>query len=128
MPRGPTPDWRRRKEPVLDDYVFSSIAQAGGLGHHDQSTGFYAELHITGFETKDEADEYRRALFRSAHHLSRHGIADVSMHADPVKRGAAGYYVAFRAVDKTLARAHVLQRYGSDRSRWPYDPRAKVPV
>lgn len=126
MPKGPVPEWRRRKDPILDDYVLASVHKASG--QHHPETGFYAELHLVGFTTREEADEWRRALYRSAHYLSRHGIADVSMAADPPKRDTAGWKLVFRAVDKTMARAHVMRRYGTDRSRWPYDPRAKVSV
>lgn len=126
MPRGPVPDWRRRKEPVVDDWILASVQRAGGLGKHHPETGHYAELVITKLATREEADEYRRALFRCAHYLNRTRRAAVSMSADRPERTAAGYQVRFRAVDKTLARQHVMQRYGTDRSKWPYDPRARV--
>lgn len=126
MPRGPVPEWRRRKEPVLDDFIMASINQAGGLGRHHPETGHYATLHITGISTQEEAAEYVKALYRCAHHLNRHGIAPVSMSAKVRRAVDGGFFVEFRAIDKTLARAYVLQRYGSDRSRWPYDPRARA--
>ena len=56
--------------------------------------------------------------------MSRHGIAPVSMSAK-VERDGSGYKITFAAVDKTLAKAHVLAKYGSDRTKWPYDPRRK---
>jgi len=110
---------------VVDDWIMASVTQAGGLGKHHPETGHYAELIIRGLADREEADEYQRALYRCAHHMNRHGIAPVSMSAK-VERTADGYQVRFKAIDKTMARAHVLARYGTDRSRWPYDPRSRA--
>jgi len=126
MPRGPAPSWRVRKEPVVDHYILASVNQAGGLGRHHPQTGHYGTLVINDLADAAEADEYRRALYRCAHYLNRTGTAPLSMSADKPVRGINGRYsITFRAVDKTLARQHVLQRYGADRSRWPYDPRRR---
>lgn len=124
MPRGPAPGWRRRKEPVLDDHVMASVNQAGGLGQHHPQTGHYATLIIRGIDTRDEADEWSRALYRSAHYLARNKIADVSMSAK-IRRDGTKWLIEFRATDKTHARAYMLQKYGADRSKWPYDPRRR---
>jgi hypothetical protein len=124
MPRGPAPAWRARKEPVVDDWIMASVERAGGIGKHHPTTGHYAELVITDLADKAEADEYKRALFRCAHYLNRTGQAPLSMSAK-VERDGAKYKITFRAVDKTLARAHVLAKYGNDRSKWPYDPRRR---
>lgn len=125
MPRGPAPQWRARKQPVLDDYVLASVTQAGGPGKHHPETGHYAMLIIRGLADREEAGEWKRALFRCAHYLHRNGIADVSMSAD-IKRSGSGYLIEFRAVDKTIARQHVMAKYGTDRSKWPYDPRGRA--
>ena len=125
MPRSPAPQWRQRKEPVLDDYVLASIEQAGGHGKHHPETGHYATLVITGLADREEAAEYVRALNRAALFLHKYKRADVGMSAK-AERTATGYQVRFHAVDKTLARAHVLRKYGSDRSKWPYDPRRRI--
>ena len=124
MARSPAPEWRKRKEPVLDDWVLASIHQSGGLGRHHPETGHYGELVITDLADRDEAAEYVRALNRAALHLHRHQIADVGMSAK-VERSGERYQIRFKAVDKTLARKHVLERYGPDRSKWPYDPRRR---
>ena len=124
MPRGPSPAWRARKEPVVDDWILASVAKAGGLGKHHPQTGHYADLIIRGLADKEEAMEWRRALFRCAHYLNRTKQAPLSMSAK-IERDGKGYRIVFRAVDKTLARAHVLARYGPDRSKWPYDPRRR---
>jgi len=125
MPRSPVPEWRRRKEPIVDDWVLASVQQAGGPGKHHPETGHYATLLITGLADRAEAEEYVRALNRCALYLHRAKIADVGMSAK-VEQGPAGYVVRFKAIDKTLARQHVLQRYGPDRSKWPYDPRRRT--
>jgi hypothetical protein len=126
MPRGAAPEWRKRKDPVTDDWILASVERAGGLGKHHPATGHYADLVITGLASKEEADEYKRSLFRCAHYLNRTGRAPVSMSSDrPVRAADGTYSLRFRAVDKTLARAHVLARYGTDRSKWPYDPRRR---
>lgn len=124
MPRGPAPAWRARKPPVLDAYIIASVNQAGGPGKHHPDTGHYATLRIRGLADKDEAAEYRRALFRCAYYMHRTGQLDVSMSAN-VKRDGNGWMVVFHAVDKTLARKHHLEKHGTDRSKWPYDPRRR---
>jgi hypothetical protein len=124
VPRGPAPAWRARKPPVLDDYILASVEHAGGLGQHRAGDGHYAELIIRGLADKDEAAEWRRALYRCAHYLNRTGRAPVSMSAR-ISRDGSSYKIVFSAVDKTIARQHVLDRYGTDRSKWPYDPRRR---
>ncbi len=131
MPRGPAPGWRRRKEPVLDHWVLASVSAAGGLGKHHPETGHYSELVIKGLADREEAAEWRRALFRCAHFLNRTGQAAVSMsaritkHAQPCGEKGCQFHITFKAIDKTLARKAVLDKYGPDRSKWPYDPRRR---
>jgi hypothetical protein len=122
LPRGPAPSWTTRKEPVTDDYVLASVERAGGLGHHDEA-GHYAELVIRGLSSKDEAAEWKNSLYRCAHYLSRKGIAPVSVSMAKIERDGTGFLIRFRAGDKTYARQRVLDKYGPDRSKWPYDPR-----
>ena len=93
------------------------------MGKHDEN-GHYAELHLRGFTDKAEAAEWSAALYRCAHYLNRTGQAAVSMSAK-VERDGRGYMVVYHAIDKTHARAHVIAKYGPDRSKWPYDPRRR---
>lgn len=123
MPRSALPEWRKRQEPVLDSWVLASVGRAGGPGHHDTG-GHYAELVITGLASREEAAGYVRALNRSALWLTRHKVADIGMSAK-IERGGGGYRVRFWAIDKVMARKHVLDKYGPDRSLWPYDPRRR---
>jgi hypothetical protein len=125
VPRSAAPQWRQRKQPVLDDYVMASIEQAGGQGHHNPETGHYAELIIRGLTSREEAGEYVRGLNRAALWLHRNRGAEIGMSAK-AEKAADGYRVRFKAIDKTTARAHVLAKYGPDRTKWPYDPRRRI--
>jgi hypothetical protein len=91
------------------------VRRAGG--RHDDA-GRYAELHIRDLADSEEAREYVRALHRSGRFLG------YSVHAR-VSRAGNSHVVIFRAIDKTHARQHVLQKYGPDRAKWPYDPRRR---
>lgn len=116
MARGPLPPYRTRKEPVRDPWLNESIARAGGK--HHPKTGHYAELVIAACESLEEAEEEKRALHRAGRRLG------VSVSAEIEKRGKL-YDVRFRAIHKDYGRAHVIARYGNDRSKWPYDPRRR---
>lgn len=116
MPRGPTPEWKRRKEPVLDHMVQASVMQAGGK--HDEN-GHYSMLVYNGIEDRERAAEIKRALFRAAKHLG------YSMSATVKPAGGGKYEVHFKAIDKVHAKAHIMAKYGPDRSKWPYDPRRR---
>lgn len=124
MPRGPAPAWRARKQPVLDDWIMASVNQAGGLGKHHPETGHYGELVIRDLADREEAGEWKAALYRCALYMCRNGIADVGMHAE-IERDGDGWLIRYKAVDKTHARAHVMAKYGKDRTKWPYDPRRR---
>ena len=126
MPRSPVPEWRKRKEPILDHYVLASIEQAGGLGKHDPVSGHYGTLLVRELADREEAAEYVRALNRAALHLRRYQVADVGMSGPDGTHGAEGYQIRFRADRQDRSpRQHVLRRYGPDRSKWPYDPRRR---
>lgn len=124
MPRGPGPAWRSRKPPVLDDWLMASVQRSGGT-HHPE-TGHYGELVILCADVT-EAREHSQALYRSARYLHKWRIADIGVSVDRAKKRKVDgkWILTFRAVDKTLARNHVMQKYGSDRSKWPYDPRRR---
>jgi len=125
MPRGPAPQWTLRKPPISDDFILASIDQAGGIGNYDPATGHYAELVIRGLASKEEAAEWKSSLWRCAHYLSRKGIAPVSMVSAKIEPDGSAYRIRFRAGDKIYARKRVIDKYGPDRSKWPYDPRRK---
>lgn len=111
MPKGGLPDYRRRKQPVLDDFLRASVDEAGGK--HDPETGWYKVKHITGIANNAELKEVIRALHRSKRHVG------VSVTATPIRQKNGGYTVEFAAVHRDFARAYVAARYGDN---LPYNP------
>ena len=124
MARGPAPAWRARKEPVSDDYLLAAITQAGGPGKHDATTGLYGTLVLRGIKDRDEAKAWDLSLYRCALWLTRNRDADISV-STKIKTAADGYLIEFSVYNKTHARAHVMNKHGTDRSLWPYDPRRR---
>ncbi len=124
MARGPAPAWRTRKEPISDDYLLAVISQAGGPGKHDAATGLYGTLVIRGFKDRDEAKEWDLSLYRCALWLSRNKGADISV-STKIEGSAGAYSVRFSVFNKTHARAHIMAKHGTDRNKWPYDPRRR---
>lgn len=116
MPRGPDRPWRRRKEPQTHAHVMASVQR----GFSDTDRGFYTELVYTGIETEERASEVRRSLFRCAKGLGYSMRAEIETAADGT------FQVRYHAIDKTKARAWMVKTYGADRSKWPYNPRARV--
>jgi hypothetical protein len=110
------PPYRTRKEPIRDPWLNESIARAAGK--HHPKTGHYAELVIGDCASREEAQEEVRALHRAGRRLGVSVIAGIE------KRGKL-YDVRFRAVHKDYGRAHIVAKYGTDRSKWPYDPRRR---
>lgn len=112
MPRAGAPEWRRRKEPVLDHLLIASVSQVNGVHNAE---GHYGELVYAGCESKTRADEIKRALYRAGKHTGH------SVHAKVEKHGSE-WQVRFKAIDKTMARKYMLSHYGDDRTKWPYSP------
>lgn len=124
MPRGPAPGWRERKQPITDDYLLAAVSQAGGPGHHDPVTGLYGTLVIKGLADRAEAGEWSRSLYRCALWLCRNRNADISA-AAKILRDGKKYKIEFSVFNKTHARAYLMTKHGTDRSKWPYDPRRR---
>jgi hypothetical protein len=125
MPRGPAPQWRARKQPVADDWLLASVSQAGGHGQHDGETGFYADLVMRDLADRPEAEEWKRALHRSAVYLHKWGLADIGVSAK-IERSGGGYIIRYRAVNKQHAQSYVVRTYGPDPARWPYWARGRA--
>jgi len=125
MPRGPAPAWRVRKEPVADNWLLASVNEAGGHGKHHPDTGMYAEMIMRGLANRGEAEEWKRALHRSAVYLHKWGLADIGVTAK-IERSGSGYIIRFAAVDKTHAQNYVVSTYGPDPTRWPYWARGRA--
>jgi hypothetical protein len=56
--------------------------------------------------------------------LHKHKVVSVGINAKIIKTGDM-YTVEFAAVDKIMARKHIIERYGEDPNLWPYNPRRK---
>lgn len=125
MPRGAAPQWRARKQPVADAHVLASVQQAGG--QYDPATGFYTWITVR-FGPNEDPQEWHQALRRAARYLHANGIANIGIHIEPkrgTKRDAKGRYIRYVAVNKAHTYQYMLTKYGSDRSKWPYDPRRR---
>jgi hypothetical protein len=115
--KGPPPSWSRRNCD-FDHLVGAAIGQ-----------GYGKILRYTGIETLQRAHEIRRGIFRCAQHR---GIAADAGPSDRLVTGSkemgvhkAGpdYELWYRVWSKQQARKRHLERYGSDRQNWPYNPR-----
>jgi hypothetical protein len=95
-------------------YVQASVNHAP----MNPETGHYAELIITGIETRERAWTCSQGLFNAAKHQK------VSMTAR-IEHTGKEFRVRFHAINKSVGRAYIVNKYGTDRSAWPYDPRRK---
>jgi hypothetical protein len=98
----------------MEPYVTASVNH----GEMNPETGHYSELVITGITTRERASQCNRGLFNAAKHL---GVS-VTVKIEHTGRE---YHVRFTAINKRMARAYIVKKYGNDRSAWPYDPRRK---
>jgi hypothetical protein len=121
MPKAGPPPWRQRSGPFLDKEVQASVAAGAPHppGGHSGSGWKYAELTYAGCDSRDRAEEIKRALYRAA---ARTGV---SMTHKIVKAPDGTYSVRFAAACKECARLWVVRTYGPDRQAWPYNPMAR---
>jgi hypothetical protein len=98
----------------MEPYVRASV----NAGEMHPETGHHPELLVTGIETQERAADIKRGLYNSAKHLG------VSMRAN-IEHTGKEFRVRFNAINKRMARAYIIKKYGKDRSAWPYDPRRK---
>jgi hypothetical protein len=117
VPKGPSPQWKRRLDPVLDHEVQAAISHVNGK--HDPDTGRYATLHHTGCADRDRAKEIKQALYRSARHLN------VSLHTNIVKATDGTWTVEFTPINKAHGRAYIAQQANGDPSKLAYNPYQK---
>lgn len=119
MPKGPSRQWRKRMEPILDDEVRASVAMAKdfhGPGNHDYEKRFHATLVYGGLKSYDEAYEIKKALCRSATFLG------YSLSYKIEKAPLGGWQVRYTAICKECGTAYVQLTY-PDPSTRPYNPR-----
>lgn len=116
MPKGPPPKQNQR-DCRFDHLVAAAIAK-----------GYGVVLVYSGIDSLERAHEIRRGVYRCCKHR------EVSADAGPsgklvdgddmgVRAVGDGYALHFRVWDKRGGRARLIQRYGTDRANWPYDPR-----
>lgn len=127
MARGPQRPWRLQQEPLLDAHIAASVA-----GGQDPATLHFSELtedEINGQQIRDAeaARQLKNALYRAARRYNLTASTKVSLSAKVEKRADGTYQVRFRAIDKAAGRAYMIQRYGPDRTKWPYNPRTPNP-
>jgi hypothetical protein len=94
------------------------MAASVNHGAMDETTGRYTELVVTGVKDRERAETIRRGLFNAACH---HKVS-VTVKIESTGRE---YRVRFTAINKAHAKRYILNKYGPDRSAWPYDPRRK---
>ena len=92
--------------------------------------GYGVILVYTGIESLERGHDIRRGIYRCAKHreiTAEAGKSSQLADGDEMGLRKVGdeYELRFRVWDKKSARAQMLQRYGTDRSKWPYDPRRK---
>lgn len=91
--------------------------------------GYGQELRYQGIETFERADDIRRGIYRCAKH--RGITADAGRNVPTEDDNEMGMHkmpdgtweLRYRIWSKAQARKRHLERYGTDRSKWPYDPR-----
>lgn len=135
MPRSAAPNWRGRtplriggeSHPIemVDAYIRASVTQAEGK--YDAVTGFYKTLVINGIESSDDAKEVEKRLRASAYHHHRNGLLSIGVHVSRIKNTDGSYRVEFAAVNKEHTYAYMIQKYGEDRTKWPYSTNRSHP-
>jgi hypothetical protein len=84
------------------------------------SRGYDQELKITEV-TSDEMLDFKRGLFNAAKLLG------CSLHCNAHKQTDGSYHLVFAVHSKTAGRKHILEKHGTDRTKWPYNPRRPSP-
>jgi hypothetical protein len=117
LSKGPPPPWNRR-DCTFDHVVAAGIAKGSGR-----------VMIYSGIETLERAHNIRRGIYRCAKHRGLTADAGPSgrlVTEDDdmgVRKSGAGYELRYRIWPKGKGRKRLLEKYGSDRSKWPYDPR-----
>ncbi|MEU9022333.1 hypothetical protein [Actinomadura sp. NPDC048394] len=107
MPRGPARNWTAVAEHTQQALPFVRAAVQYG---HD------VELQITEVAEGDVI-QLRRGLFNAAK------LHNVSIHVHAARQKDGTYTLTYAVHSKRDGRAHILEKHGEDRTRWPYNPR-----
>jgi len=111
MPRGPAPAWNQKAPHTAEAAPY--VAAAYGAG-------FELELTWAGIASHERA----RTLKNGLHNAARLHKPIVSV-STVIEQDGDTWRIRFTLHDKKVARAHVVSKYGTDRTAWPYDMRAK---
>lgn len=109
-----------RKDCRFDHLVVAAIAKGMGV-----------ELRYQGIGSYERADDIRKGIYRCAKHRGLTADAGFSREAQGDEMGMwkmpdGEWEVRYRLWDKKSARKRHIERYGTDRSKWPYDPRRRA--
>jgi hypothetical protein len=115
MARGPAPQWKQRKEPILDHYIMAAVN-----ARPMDETGAYGTLIVNDLTDAEEKEAFS-ALRRAALHL-KYSVSCVK-EDDPEHPGKC--QVKFTVRDKAMSRAWIVSNFGTDRSAWKYNPRQR---
>lgn len=110
MARGPKKQWRQVLPHTENAFPWVRAAL---------KAGYDVELKIADV-TADEMPNFRRGLFNAAGHLG------VSLHCHIAKQDDGQYCLTYAVHRKNSGRRHVLEKHGTERTAWPYNPRART--
>jgi hypothetical protein len=111
VPRGPAPQWHAKASWTTEAQPY--IAAAWQAGYEQEHTW-------AGIPTHERARQLKNGLFNAAR--LHQPIVAVSC---VIEKNGRAWQIRFTLHDKRVARAHVVNTYGDDRTQWPYDMRAK---
>jgi hypothetical protein len=120
MAKGPPPAWTSR-DCTMDHLVAAAIDH--GLGK---------PLTYAGIETIERARDIKQGFYRCCRHRKISGWVEwkhsgrlTTKSADwpPDKEPDGTYTLVLNTATKSQARKRHIQKYGTDRNAWPYNPR-----
>lgn len=121
MPKAPPRAWTQRD--CRFDYLVGAAADAG----------YGQTVTMDGIADAPRALDIKRGIYRCAGHRGISGYVEWRRGADwhshavmwpPDKEADGTYVLRFAVFDKRAARKRHIQVHGTDRSKWPYNPRA----
>jgi hypothetical protein len=111
LARGPAPAWHQKAAHTTEAQPYIEAAY---------QIGYEQEMTWAGIATHERARTLKNGLFNAAR--LHKPIVAVSVE---IEKNGRTWQLKFKLHDKRVARAHVVNTYGADRTAWPYDMRAK---
>ena len=96
----------------------ASVHQSNGIA---DERGHYSPVIYAGCETRERAEEIKKSLYRSRNFCT-HGNRKLSVKADVVKADDGSYQVHYEVMTREAAKQAVMDKYGDDVTKWPYNP------